>query len=325
MTDQTPVHRPRSDYLLSVCLGANRQPLAALEKLREAETGLRGMLEYYEFVLTVRESEATRLDRRDPAIASIPNLRILVVPDSCTRYRERSIAASEALGEVVVLTTPEELPVLDLATLSRTAIERQAIMIATRKKRGISLFPVYSVFRLMSRYAVRRRYLSTMALPREMLNRILRSQNHELDLRFPRKKTPFTYSELQMTTKAIPKSSSWSDRIQIGIELIRSSVPRYLRAFSYICLFFAFGAIMYALYAVLTFVLMTPQEGWFSTSIILSGVLLFVASGFSLFSIALAELLEQTDQHGRDEMLDEWSNLSLFSKSESLNVVSHSN
>ena len=148
---------------------------------------------HYEVILVVGETRRPELMSAGRAMAAMPNLRILVVPDGTSAYRRRRIAAAEALGDVIVITDPEEAQRLDLTAFAQDALTTGRIVMGARDRARAEFMPLHGPLRLLTGYRVDTRDLRTLALPRTSLTRMLARPTAAIDLRFEAKRTPERY------------------------------------------------------------------------------------------------------------------------------------
>lgn len=309
------------EHLASFCIVGDREDglpegLAALVKrLADQNT-------HYEVLLVVGESHRSKLVAAGRELAALANLRILIVADGTSPYRRRRIAAAEALGDVVVITDPEEATRLDLTAFAREALTNGRIVMGARARARAGFLALHGPLRLLTGYRVDTRDLRTLALPRTSLTRVLARPTAGIDLRFEAKRTPERY------VRKVVDGSLKNDRLLRGrriallVELISASGPRFLKGFALVSLFTLAAAIVYAAYAVGALLLVEDiQPGWFTISMALSSLTAFLSLWAAIGSLAQARVIELLDSRQRDEVIEELGAVSFFRQADPMNVA----
>lgn len=310
----------RPDSLVSLCLmeeGRIEDELGALVALTaRCEARLR----YWEILYVLREQNRPLIEAAAERLSGIRNLRIIVVNRSVNFYRGRELAASEAIGDVVVVSAFNEALELDLPALAEQALRSGEIVIARRE--GLDLSPVHWVLRMLSPYRVASTDLKTIALPRLKLAGILVRHTSAIDLRFEAKRGGDRY-----VRKVVPFSGRSRDgligrRIDLALEIVSSSAPRFLKGYALLSLAVVGLSVCYGIYAVLVYLTSYDvQPGWFSNALVQSGSVGYLALGFSIVALGLARLTEQLGERTRSSIVDEIGNINFFANTEKLNVT----
>jgi hypothetical protein len=277
---------------------------------------------HYEVILVIGEAGRPELVAAGEELARLPNLRILIVADGTNPYRRRRLAAAEALGDVVVLTDHDEASRLDLTAFAKEALTRGRIVMGARRQARAGLLALHGPLRLLTGYRVDTRDLRTLALPRTSLTRLLARPTAGLDLRFEAKRPPERYVRKVVDDHRLTDRLLRGRRVDLLVELIAASGPRFLKAFALVALFTLVCAIAYAAYALGALLLIERlQPGWFTLSMALSGLTAFLALWASLGSMAQARILELLDSRQRDEVIEEMGAVSFFREANPLNVA----
>lgn len=310
-----------AEHLASFCIVGDRSEglpheMSALVSKLAAENL------HYEVILVLGESQRSDLAAAGRELAAVSNLRILIVADGTNPYRRRRIAAAEALGDAVVISDPEEAPRLDLTAFAREALQGGRIVMGARSRARAGFVPLHALLRLLSGYRVDTRDLRTVALPRTSLTRLLARPTAGIDLRFEAKRTPERYARKIVEHPAVNDRLLRGRRIDLLVELIAASGPRFLKGFALIALFTLAAAILYAVYAVGALLLIEDLEpGWFTISMALSGLTAFLSLWAAIGSLAQARVLELLDTRQRDEVIEELGAISFFRQADPLNVA----
>ncbi|MBB4611420.1 hypothetical protein [Sphingomonas yabuuchiae] len=309
----------RDDYLASICVVDEKGLAATVPLLVELEAMLSRHFRYFEIVYVVSERLRDRLHTLVGTLAGLPNLRILVTEDSVSFYRQRAIAASEAIGDVVALYDLADVESGELIARMDEAKERNSVLLGWHRSGRVS-DPAYHFLSLLSRNKVTARASRTIILSRERLNAILARGHASLDLRFEQRGGPARYSHFALSGTA-GRTARLAHRYELLTEILRAGAPRYLKIYAVLGFLAATSAALYGLYAVS--VLLTHdqvQEGWFSTAFILAGSMGFISTGMSILSIALAAILERAVGGDDRAIVDEIANISFFDRLTERNV-----
>lgn len=309
------------EHLASFCIVGDRDEglpdsLTALVT-RLAEENL-----HYEVLLVVGESWRSTLVEAGQKLAALPNLRILIVADGTSPYRRRRIAAAEALGDVVVVTDPVEAMRLDLTDFAREALVKGRIIMGARARARTSFLPLHGALRLLTGYRVDTRDLRTLALPRTSLTRLLARPTAGIDLRFEAKRTPERYLRKIVEASGPSDRLLRSRRVDLLVELMSASGPRFLKGFALVALMTLAAAMAYAAYVLgALFFIRDLQPGWFTLSMGLSGLTAFLSLWAVIGSLAQARIIELLDSRQRDEVIEEMGAVSFFRQADPLNVA----
>ena len=141
-----------------------------------------------------------------------------------------------------------------------------------------------------------------------------------LDLRFEPKVAHIQYHHVQSEPRRRRKGGL-SQRYELLTEILMTGAPRYLKIYAASAFFVAFIASVYAAYAVLVISTRTDvQPGWFSTSMVQSGSVFFIALGMSVLALAIAGLVERLGGGENHAISGEIANIDFFGSQSDLNV-----
>ena len=309
------------DFLASFCFAGEGDPAAEIGQLSALTEDLNRRFRYWEIVYVLSErfrGEASGFPR---VLAKNKNLRIIVVADSINLYRRRAIAVSEAIGDVVVLTSFAEAGAVDPPACAEQAYLTGEILLCCRKARWTPARSLHGLLTALTSHHVNPQDLRTIALPRSRLNGMLARQTLALDLRFEPKRSADRYRRRLVATDSWPRRARLSDRLALLEQLILTSAPRLLRVYAGVSAAVTFLSFLYALYAVAVLLFKSDiQQGWFSTAIVQSGSVGFIAIGMTVIAIGLAGIAERLSGRARGDILDEIANISFFDRTKSANV-----
>jgi hypothetical protein len=309
------------DFLASFCFAGEGDPAAEIGQLSALAEDLNRRFRYWEIVYVL--SERFRGDASDfpRVLARTKNLRIIIVADNINFYRRRTLAVSEAIGDVVVLTSFAEAGAVDPPACAEQAYLTGEILLCCRKARWTPALSLHWLLTALTSHRVNPQDLRTIALPRGRLNGMLPRPTLTLDLRFEPKRGADRYRRKLVATDPWPRRAVLSDRLELLEQLILTSAPRLLRIYAAVSASVTFLSFLYALYAVAVLLFKADvQKGWFSTAIVQSGSVGFIAIGMTVIAIGLAGIAERLSGRSRNDILDEIANISFFDRTKSANV-----
>src|SRR5882762_1619936 len=125
-----------ADFFASFCLVQEGEICDDIGALRILASSCATRLEYWEIIYVASGSARQAISAATDSPILAKNLRVLLVSDDASYYRRRLIAAAEAIGDVVTLTSLNELQVLDPISFAKEAAARDRITIAHRVGSG---------------------------------------------------------------------------------------------------------------------------------------------------------------------------------------------
>jgi len=311
-------------FLASFCFVQDGSIADNLQELSLIAAQLEGRLKYWEVIYVIGEDRRKELDENAEKINRISNLRVITVHEMIGRYRRRHIAASEAIGDVVVLSAFEDIEHVNLLDLAETVYREGEIAVYRRSaSRGLPSVS-YALLAMVSGHRVNRHDMQTIGFSRQALEGTINRPTATIDLRFEPKHSRITYRRLPCDAAAKTggqRGTSTRERYRLALELIATSAPRFLKGYAAVSVAVLLSACLYAAYVVGAMLVLTDIEaGWFSTNIVQAGSVAFIAGGMAVLSLGIAEIYERLQ--GRDDwsITEEISNTSYFAQTESLNV-----
>ncbi|MEP2102688.1 MAG: hypothetical protein ABJP02_03955 [Parasphingorhabdus sp.] len=312
----------REDFLVSIGLVQEGSVADDLKKLEALSRQVADRFHYSEIVYAVSERFHSSLSEEASTISRIRNLRIIIVSNDISFYRRRVLVASEAIGDVVVLSSFRELDHISVTDIAEEVFETGDVILTRRSRRRIAMPVFHAVLSAVSKYKVSSRDMRTIGVARTSLGKILNAPTATVDLVFEPKQGNENYKRQKVDyPTSLQSRSTMADRFELVSELVTNSAPRILRGFAIFSTLVVFLAVAYAIYACT--VLLTVdnvQDGWFSTAIVQSGSVAFIAMALGLLCLGLAGIYDRL--RGSDEGLirDEISNTSFFDQTTDLNV-----
>ncbi len=309
------------EYLVSFCLAQEGDAAAELEAIAALAEYCGQNLRYWEIVYVIGERRRPAIEAASGKLAAIKSLRIVLVRDAISYYRRRMIAASEAIGDVAVLTSFGEAAHAQLLSLAGEAMRTNRVLLGTRPERRLLQPFSHSFLRLISRYRVQSRDLKTIALPRDHLVAILARPTAPIDLRFERKGGALPYVRKKIEPAGPGGGAGLTQRLELVAEIVSNSASRFLSIFALASTAVFALAASYGVYAVAVILLQAHvQPGWFSTAIAQSGTAAFFSLGFAAVALGIAHIVDRLDGGARHDIVEEIGNISFYESVHDLNV-----
>ncbi|WP_211246048.1 hypothetical protein [Cereibacter changlensis] len=300
----------REDIFVSVCIPNLALTGTAAAELQELCAGIAARFRFWEVLLTVSAENA---DDYEPLMARIGNIRLLKLRHGTPFYRRRVAAASEAIGDVVVLTAVDEQAGLDIVAMIERAAASNTIVLGKRRSRS-PMNPLLEALGRSAGFRVSSRSMLTMAYPRTLLNRLLAHPDPQLALRFPPADQALPVLWQPATVQRRRRLfSDFGRKLGLVQKLLVSSAPRVLTLVASLSLVVALGSVALAIYAVVVWLTLSGvQPGWFTLTLVLSLTALFLSVAIFGLSIGLQKLVESVSGALGDDILDERSSVDLF-------------
>lgn len=317
-----PDRGPRGDFLLSLAVVGLAWTPEQVAGLGRIATRLARLYQFWEIVVVASIEEDV-----PPALLAqlgeIPNMRLLRVDEVDNFYRLRLAAASEAIGDVVVITTGSEMELMDLPALADKVWEGDAAIIMIRERQGLMVSLFFEILGALINYRIDPRDTLTAGFPRTWLSRVLTRPDADLLLRFERRTGGGQFiRETVPGGVQVPRAlRSVGRRFRLLADLLASAAPRVLRTVSALSFAVALFAVVYGLYAVLVWLFKADvQPGWLTTSLLQVVIVGFLGVTVAGMSIGIVKLLDRIEGLLRYTIVDELNTVDFFSKVTDLNV-----
>lgn len=308
--------RPSENHLISVCFGEVPDEAAAQDRLRAFAADLAKAYRFWEIIVV------TLTDQDDaPLLAlvrDIPNLRLIKARRGTEYYRRRAISVAEAIGDVVVLASVQEIAALDvLAMIDRAA--RDEVIVVARQPRVPLIDRVLSgpivAFGRWAGFHVGSRDLQTIAFPRTPLNQILAHPAKELALRFlPRDNSLAQVPFVAHGTPGAPRFlRDFGRRVVLAQLLLINLAPRLLQSVTMVSLMVAGLSLFYAFY-VFGVWLFKPDvaPGWLTLSGMMAAIGFMLGCVSSGLCLGMQYILSRVEQSRFDDVAAEVNRVDLF-------------
>ena len=315
----------RRDSLVSVAVIARGATSETIGAVRAAAAFLDERFEFYEVLVLVGASEFERREDDYTGLLDIRNARCLVLRDGVGEYRSAMVAATETIGDVVLILQADEAQMVDLSAVFEAALSGGRSVILRRIQRtGAVAGGLGRVLSGISGYDVDPRFLRSALHSRAHIGRIAARADREIALRFsPRgslRESEIAVIEVAPDRREAPR---WSllRRVANAMEVLANAPPHLLRLLSVTSFLVALFALLYLLYAILLFAIgFDLQPGWFTTTVAISGSTGFLSLALGGISTALYQILNLLRDDAGDEILREIHNTDLFRDFRRINV-----
>lgn len=306
--------RKREDVLVSVCCPELTPGPENIAVLKDIAAQIDARYRYWEMLVI---AEASKAEAHELLLSAVPNLRLLKVHNGSPFYRKRVVAASEAIGDIVLLVATEEAGCMDLPAMLEIARAEGCIVMGWRDQSS-ALNPVVRVLGNASGFQVSTRDMLTAAYPRTLLNLLLAYPDRQIALRFaPRDGgVPLRRMEANRTVRPMPRGARGLGR-RLGLmqKLVANAAPRVLGLVALLSAGVFFVSLIFALYAVGVWLLLdTVQPGWLTTSLALSMTAAFLGAAIFGLSSGLQRLIDIATPELLNSVISERSAVDLFSQ-----------
>lgn len=316
---------PRSDVLVSVCIsGINSDPKHSNTLLTLAKR-LMSRFQFWELIVV---DTVESIDTFLPLVQDIPNMRLFGIGMRYNLYRERAIAASEAIGDAVAIAAIDEVPHLDIVAMLDRAVEESRLIQAVRPgpPRGYGVLEKLIVkLGRAAGFNVSLRYMQTIALPRARLAQLLNHSDRELALRFPPRDLdiePGLVDAFGVPAEDYSSTRTIQRRMLLLERLLVNLAPRVLTYVSIISGGLVVAAAGYFIYVLTAWLVIAQLEpGWVTLSTMLSLSTAFLGLAICGLSLGLQNLLRRPASRHDDENVTEINRVNVFSQiSDELNA-----
>lgn len=310
---QTAVSDPRrEDVLVSLAFTDLKPTADCFEDITAAARQVAATYRYWEVLIVV---DAALAPDFQPLMKMIENIRMIKVRAGVQTYQNRVIAASEAIGDIVLLAAAREIHAVDPVEMIEQARRNNDVVIAERTGTHL-LNPVILALGNVSGFRATTRDMATAAYPRTQLNRLMTFPDRQLALRFLPRDAGFSACYLQATpTHNRALVSGMGPRLGLIQRLLVNAAPRVLSITSLLAATTSFVALLFAVYAVAAWVLLDDvQPGWFTTSLAISMTASFLGVAIFGLSTGLLKIIDLISPALVQDVVGEEASIDLFSQ-----------
>lgn len=315
----------RAEVLVSVAIIAD----APFESVKLAVTDtlavLKNEYEFHELLIVTHGMFYSQNEAGFKELLSQHNLRCLILRDGVGEYRAAVLAATETIGDIVLVLSAEEFPDLNPAEMLHTAAQTGGSVVLQRKRRAGFLARFSGgILSTISGYDVDPRLLRSGAHHRATLNRLVKRADSEVALRFmPRGGSRVSDVEILTIDAPRPVQSRFRvwRRVGLASEVLTNAPPHMLRMLAAASFLVMLGSILFIIYAVVLYVAGFDLEpGWFTISLAIAGSTASISLALGAISTALVQILNLLREDGGDEIQNEMDNTDLFREFRRINV-----
>lgn len=301
--------------LVSICFGELPATVESFAAIRRLADDMARRYRFWEIIIICLA------DGVEPLLAltkEIKNIRLIKVRSGTEFYRCRAIAAAEAIGDVAVLTSINEVSVLDIPAMIERAHAEEVVVVGRLQSPHILdrfLAGPWVAFGHWAGYQIGIRDMQTLAFPRTILNELLTHPAKELALRFlPRDarfiRQPFDARDAVKNLRAL---HGFNRRLVLAQKLLVNLAPRLLRSVTLISLMVAVLSLFYGMYVVGVWVFKpVVAPGWLTLSGMLSATGFMLGCVSSGLCLGMQYILSRVEHGSFDDVSGELNHVDLF-------------
>jgi hypothetical protein len=306
---------PREDILVSICFGELDGSATSFDRLTEFAAQMNDTFRFWEIILVAAADEVDPFLR---LVKQVPNIRLIKVRHGTEFYRRRVIAAAEAIGDVVVLTTVSELPRIDVLAMIETAHAKASVVVGRMQTVPLLDRLIATPLVALGRWAgfnVGIRDMQTIGFPRTLLNQLLAHPAKELALRFLPSDVGLAQS-YQIAQKAPPPLRSFQNlerRLGLAQKLLVNLAPRLLQVVTLVSSLTGLMSMLFGFYVIgVWMVLPTVAPGWVTLSAMLSVTGFMLGCTTSALCLGMLFLISRAEQDDFSDVSGEINRVDLF-------------
>jgi hypothetical protein len=305
----------REDILVSICFGELEGSDASFDRLAEFAAQMNDRFRFWEIILVAAADEVDPFLR---LVKQVPNIRLIKVRHGTEFYRRRVIAAAEAIGDVVVLTTVSELSRLDVMAMI-DAVHFQASVVVGRMQTAPLLdrmiaTPLVALGRWAG-FNVGIRDMQTVGFPRTLLNQLLAHPAKELALRFLPNDVglPQSYQTALKTPPPLRSFQNLERRLGLAQKLLVNLAPRLLQVVTLVSSLTALMSMVFGFYVIGVWLFLpTVAPGWLTLSAMLSATGFMLGCTTSALCLGMLFLISRAEQDDFSDVAGEINRVDLF-------------
>jgi len=305
----------REDVLASLCF-ADLQPTSeTFAALKEAMARIDARFRFRELVLVIDDADQKAFL---PLLRDLANVRLFTIRPGVGHYERRVMAAEEAIGDVVLLASIDEVPQLDLVAMIERAAAGDCVVLAMQPSPGAFNLGISAPLVALGHAAgfkVNPRNLKTMGFSRTQVNQLLSHSDPQLALRFPPLdwRVPLVVLETSRPPSRHHDLRQTGRRLQLIQKLLVYMAPGLLVLVSLVAALLALLGIGYAFYVLGAWLILDNlAPGWLTTSAILSLTSILLGTAILGLSLGLQQLLRQQGRNSLDNVATEVNRIDLF-------------
>ncbi|MDX7952948.1 hypothetical protein P7D22_17435 [Lichenihabitans sp. Uapishka_5] len=251
-----------------------------------------------------------------------PQTRFMQVESGADFDRMAVHGYSECIGDLIVLTSSDELPYLDLAPILEKL--RANVSLVRLRRRSNSLSERFGAFvvRFITGLQVDTRYFRSLGMTRQLLSELMTYPDAIPVFRFMAHRLFGPQTVLKVT---MPPTRGGFRRLMGRIDtfarLLAVSAPRLLRIVSAVCLAVSLGSFLVFVYVVTTWMFKKQiAEGWTTTTSLLALSMFVQLNVSAVLSLGLSRALDRQERTRPPRLVSEATASDLFREVTILNV-----
>lgn len=310
---QSAVPDPRREDVLVSLAFTDLEPTAdCFKDITAAARQIAAAYRYWEVLIVVDAASAAEFQ---PLMTTVENIRMIKVRAGVQTYQNRVIAASETIGDIVLLAAAREINAVDPVEMIERARRDNDVVIAERTGTHL-LNPVILALGNVSGFRATTRDMATAAYPRTQLNRLMTFPDRQLALRFLPRDAGFSACYMQVTpTHNRALVSGMGPRLGLIQRLLINAAPRVLNITSLLAATTSFAALLFAVYATAMWMFLdSVQPGWFTTSLAISMTASFLGVAIFGLSTGLLKIIDLISPAPVQDVVGEEASIDLFSQ-----------
>lgn len=317
----TDVRQNYSTLVSLIVVGADGFS-GAEARLEQAATSLRAAFSFIEIIIIADAEDASVRGLIERIARVAPQVRLLQIEGATDFDRMAMHGYQECIGDLIILTTAEELGIVEIAPII-SKLQDGEQLVRLRRKTGSRLERTSSVLiSYITGMHVDTRFHRTLGMDRQLLSQLL-ARPEEIHLFRFNANTLFSRQSVLETDQKQERGGFklMFRRIDLVARLVATSAPRLLRGAGVLSLSLAMISLFTLAYVVGAWLLLEDiVEGW-TTIVCLIALWMFVQmSTTSALCLGLSRMLDRQERTRMPRLVNELTVSDLFSSSGLLNV-----
>lgn len=317
----------KNDSFFSVCIIDDHNSEKELKNsVQLISTSFENTYKFWEIIL-VSSVDNKKRNTIDSILINSKNIRYIGVKDNLSHYQKRVIASQEAIGDYILLTSPDEIEEINFIEMLESSFLESKIVIANYNRSSRFLNWITSILGSMAGYRVSDQTARTIVFPRTNLNYILEHYDNYIGLRY------LNFNDFQdaIIYEINFKNSkrnflySLSQKFDLAWRLIVLSAPKILFIIAFLSILAIFLGLFSVFYVFLVLVFLTDiQPGWATTTLLISSLVILLGGVLFGISLGIQRLIDLLSKDDRNSIIQERDANNLFSIEEKkFNVTSN--
>ena len=305
------------NFLFSFCFNLENKDLnKCFEILKKTSKDIKEDYKFYEIIIILDEKTYSLILNQKER-KKISNLRFIVLKEYANDYKRRSICAFEAIGDIILISSFDEINYFDIHEMISKSIYNEKIVIGFRSNHNFFqklLFYSLKFIGYLADLDINQNLSKTIVLPRADLNLILEDNYVDLKLRFPPSNRYLVSFDNQEANRGTQKNQNFRGKISILYMSLLNLTPILMQFLTIFAGITIITSIFYFFYIILIWIFMNEiQTGWITMSLSVTGVSFFLSSSIFILSIGLQHIIKKLNNK-KSESLYEIKEIDIFEK-----------